>query len=80
MKSLSDEKIGIISQMNRTASSIPANIADGSSRGTGKDQARFIRIVLGSASELETFCLETIELGLLDNRVAESLLEMIKEE
>ena len=40
--------------MRRAAVSIPSNIAEGRSRGTKKDFIQFLRIALGSASELET--------------------------
>jgi four helix bundle protein len=48
------ETYGISSQMRRAAISIPSNIAEGRSRGTRKDFIQFLRIALGSASELET--------------------------
>ncbi|MES2134740.1 MAG: four helix bundle protein [Patescibacteria group bacterium] len=50
----SEEKFGLISQMRRSAVSIPSNIAEGRSRGTRKDFAQFLHIALGSTSELET--------------------------
>ncbi|WP_235802745.1 four helix bundle protein [Vaginella massiliensis] len=49
------EKYGMISQMTRAALSIPANIAEGSSRHSDKDYARFLQIALGSAFELQTY-------------------------
>lgn len=55
-KSLPDkEKFGLVSQMNRCAISIPANIAEGSSRKTSVDFARFLEISLGSSFEIETY-------------------------
>lgn len=39
-----EEKYGIVSQMTRAAVSIPANIAEGSSRNSDKDYARFLQI------------------------------------
>ncbi len=48
------EVFGLTSQMRRAAVSIPSNIAEGRSRGTRKDFVQFLRIALGSASELET--------------------------
>jgi four helix bundle protein len=38
-------------QLYRSAGSISANIAEGNSRGTGKDRARFYEYALGSARE-----------------------------
>lgn len=51
----SEEEFGMISQVTRAAVSIPANIAEGSSRKSEKDYARFIRIALGSAFEVQTY-------------------------
>ena len=50
-----DEKFGMISQITRAAVSIPANIAEGSSRNSDKDYARFLQISLGSAFEVQTY-------------------------
>jgi len=47
-----DEKFGIVSQMRRCAISISSNIAEGSSRKTAKDQARFYTIAFSSTIEL----------------------------
>ena len=43
--------ISISDQLNRSLGSISANIAEGYSRGTGKDRARFYEYALGSARE-----------------------------
>ena len=48
------EKYGLRSQITRSAVSIPSNIAEGASRNSEKDFARFLEIALGSAFELET--------------------------
>jgi four helix bundle protein len=50
----SEEKFGLISQMMRSAVSIPSNIAEGCGRKTNKDFHRFLNIALGSSFELET--------------------------
>ena len=50
----SDEKFGLISQINRSAVSIPSNIAEGSGRTTEKDFLNFLNISLSSSFELET--------------------------
>ena len=47
------ELYGLVSQMRRSSSSIPTNIAEGCGRSTEKDFARFLDNAMGSASELE---------------------------
>jgi len=47
------EIYGLVSQMCRSSSSIPTNIAEGCGRHTEKDFARFLDNAMGSASELE---------------------------
>ena len=49
-----EEKYGLSSQITRAAVSIPSNIAEGSSRRSERDYARFVEISLGSSYELET--------------------------
>ena len=44
----------IINQMQRAAISIPSNIAEGSSRSSLNDFARYLEISIGSSYELET--------------------------
>ena len=48
-----EEIYGLSSQIRRSVSSIPTNIAEGCGRGSDKDFARFIQISMGSASETE---------------------------
>lgn len=45
---------GIFNQIQRAVVSIPSNIAEGSSRASETDFARFLEISLGSAYETET--------------------------
>lgn len=49
-----EEIYGLISQMRRSAVSIPSNIAEGRCRGSKKDYLQFLRIAFGSGAELET--------------------------
>ena len=49
-----NEIYALCSQMQRAATSIPSNIAEGSGRFSDKELAYFLNIALGSAYELET--------------------------
>jgi len=61
-----DERFGLISQINRSAVSIPSNIAEGSGRTTDKDFLNFINISLSSSFELETQLILANDLFQLD--------------
>ncbi len=50
-----NEEYRLTSQLLRAAVSVPANIAEGNSRGTRRDYAHFISIARGSVAEVETF-------------------------
>ncbi|MDP7477234.1 MAG: four helix bundle protein [Candidatus Peribacteraceae bacterium] len=53
----SDERFGLVSQMRRSSSSIPTNIAEGNAKKSKKDRSRFFGISLGSLEELHYQCL-----------------------
>jgi four helix bundle protein len=75
-----DEKFGIVTQMNRTAVSIPSNIAEGWGRETSGSYLQFLRISRGSLMELETLILIIKNLnyitddqyGLLNEKITET--------
>ena len=52
-------------QMLKAAVSVPANLAEGAGRTGDREFRRFVRIALGSASELEYHLLLARDLGLI---------------
>jgi four helix bundle protein len=48
------ERYNLISQMQKAATSIPSNIAEGQGRGTVRFGLWFLRVATGSAAELDT--------------------------
>lgn len=59
------EQFELVSQIKRSAYSIPLNIVEGCGRNTDKDFAHFFDNSLGSAHELEYACYLGFELGYL---------------
>lgn len=74
-----DERYGLVSQMRRSAVSIPCNIAEGYSRKNIKEYLQFLHIAYGSCSELETLLSLSKDLGLL-NTEKYSKLYLLQEE
>lgn len=60
-----EEQFGLTSQMRRSATSVPANIAEGCGRNSDAELARFLTIALGSANELDYHLLLARDLGYL---------------
>lgn len=60
------EQYGLISQMQRSAVSIPSNIAEGAGRTTDKEFSHFMGISIGSAFELYTQILLSERIGYID--------------
>ena len=75
----SDEVYGLTSQMRRAVVSIPSNIAEGYGRGSSKELIRFLRIALGSASELEAQVILAHKFEYLSDEQAKQLLDKIVE-
>ena len=61
------EAYGLTSLLRRSAASIAANIAEGCGRSGDTEFGQFIRISLGSATELEYHLLLSHDIGLLDD-------------
>jgi four helix bundle protein len=77
-----EEIYGITSQLRRAAVSIGANLAEGCGRRTNAEMARFVRIAMGSASELDHHLLLCKDLGFLRDedykRTSRNLIEVRK--
>ncbi|MGB4575688.1 MAG: four helix bundle protein [Paludibacter sp.] len=73
------ERFGLISQMQRSAVSIPTNIAEGSAKTSNKDFARFLEISIGSSFELETELIVSFNLKYIESAVYEDILNKISE-
>jgi len=63
MKFPVEEKYGLIPQMRRAATSIPANLIEGSERVGRLEYRRFVSIAKGSAGELKYYFLLAKDLG-----------------
>jgi len=77
-----EEIYGLTSQLRRAASSIGAHLAEGCGRQPNPEFARFVRISMGSASELDYHLLLSRDLGFIENtaydRVSKGLTEVRK--
>jgi four helix bundle protein len=60
-----EEMYGLTSQIRRSSTSIPANIAEGCGRDGRAEFSRFLNIAMGSASELEYHLLLANDLNIL---------------
>lgn len=75
-----DERFALVSQINRAAVSISSNIAEGSSRSSGKEYNHYIQISLGSCFELETQLLIAKELNYGNQAMISEVLAQLTEE
>ena len=74
-----EELFGLTSQIRRSCSSIPANIAEGCGRGSDGDFQRFLQMAFGSANELDYHLLLAHDLGLINDPNYNSLYDKITE-
>ncbi|TPN48279.1 MULTISPECIES: four helix bundle protein [unclassified Mesorhizobium] len=69
-----EELYGLTSQIRRSATSIPANIAEGYGRDNRGSYQQFLRIAQGSTKELETHLQIAERIGLATHDQANQLL------
>lgn len=74
-----EELYGLTSQMRRSASSIPSNIAEGCGRNSEAEIARYFNIAMGSASELDYQILLAHDLQLLNDEEHQKLANDVAE-
>ncbi len=72
------EKFGLTNQMRRASVSIGANIAEGSSRFSPKEQAHFYSISYGSLMELMSHTFTSLDLDYLTLAEFEKIKSIIK--
>ena len=75
----SEERFGLTSQLRRSCSSMPANLAEGCARAGDIEFARFVNIALSSASETDYHFLLSRDLNYLDESMYAKLFDQISE-
>ncbi len=75
----SEEKFGLVSQIRRSAVSIPSNIAEGNARRSSADYVQFLKIARGSGAEVETQIIISKNLGFIEEVKSEELTSKITE-
>jgi four helix bundle protein len=70
-----DERFGLVSQLRRSAISVPSNISEGAGRGTNRQFKRFLEISMGSANEVQTQIELAYRISYLKKETADSLLD-----
>ncbi len=71
-----DELFGIISQLRRASSSVPANIVEGNARRSSKEFAQFLVQARGSLSETQYFLELSRDLEYINNDEFERLVNL----
>jgi four helix bundle protein len=74
-----EELYGLTSQLRRSCSSIPANLAEGCGRNGDAEFARFCSIAMGSASEVEYHLLLARDLKLIPPKDYEAMAQRVTE-
>jgi four helix bundle protein len=73
------EQFGLTNQIRRASVSILSNLAEGISRFSSKEKARFYEVSFGSATEVKAQLIISAKLGFIENSVADHLISLIQE-
>ena len=68
------EKYGLVSQFQRAAVSVPANIAEGYKKLSQAEKLRFLNIAQASLEECRYYCILSRDLAYVDNQTYEQLI------
>ncbi len=74
-----DEVFSLTSQIRRSVVSIPANIAEGCGRSTDKELCRFLDIANGSAFELESLFILSLDMEYISEERFKGVNDLIQE-
>jgi len=69
------EMYGMVSQIRRSAVSIPANIAEGYGREHRQEYIHFLQIAQGSLKELETHLILSVRVELAKKEIVEPIMQ-----
>ena len=74
----SDERFGLVSQINRAAVSVASTLAEGTSRASQKDQSHFSNIAYGSLMEVACQLIISFELGYITDKQHDQLRKAVE--
>jgi four helix bundle protein len=74
-----NEQYGLTNQIQRSAVSIPSNIAEGAGKNSNKEFKQFLSIANGSINELYTQLILSIRIGYIKENIVKEVFMLITE-